>query len=922
MKNILKISFVLFLWLMCQYSIMAQSENRELISGLFLGISFERFVAQVESNTSYRFYYKSQDILELRVNMSAENNSLSDILSTLFSNTELKFFIDDNQNVYITKGVLVNNTVHQGFKIPSENQNIPLEGQAEIAQQTESTTLDRNTLWEIGSTETHDGSGYATLSGVIQAKSTREPISGALVTGPQISDRIVSDQNGKFSVRLPLGRQSLVVQGFGLGQERRSINVMGDGGLNITMEEDFISLGEVTVSSNRPINVEKVQMGVETMDISTMKKMPLLLGEVDVIRSILTLPGVNTVGEASVGFNVRGGAADQNLILYNEATIFNPSHLFGFFSAFNPDMVNGVDLYKTGIPIQYGGRLSSVLDVEGKYGNAESIQGGGGIGLLASRLNLEGPIGKNTTFNIGGRTTYSNWLLSLLDETTGFNNGRASFYDINLNLSHQIDGRNKLLFTGYLSGDSFRFERDTTFSYSNRNLNLSWIREQSDELSFKTTIGYDGYEFNIISDLNPSNSFDFGFDINQFHFKSLANYTAIPNHKLNFGVSSILFSLNPGTISPKGTGSLILDQRVDTERALESAIFINDEWELSDRFSLSLGARLMFYQFLGPTDVDIYQEGTIRTAETVVETISYSSNEIVQPYFGPEFRIFGRYLLNENSSIKAGFSSSRQHLHMVTNTSAIAPTDTWKLSDRYVRPQIGNQVSAGYFTFIPSRFLEASFEVFYRTMDNLLDYRSGATLILNNAIERDILRTEGQAYGIEVLLKKNVGRLNGWLSYTYSRSLLRTSPDELGQKINMGRFYPSNFDQPHDVFLVLNYEITKRVMPAITANYSTGRPITLPIAKFDYLDVDRVFFSDRNAFRIPDFFRIDASVNFEGNHKIEKLAHSSWSIGVYNLLGRSNPYSAYFTPINGTLQGFQLSIFARPIPFITYNFRF
>lgn len=351
-------------------------------------------------------------------------------------------------------------------------------------------------------------------------------------------------------------------------------------------------------------------------------------------------------------------------------------------------------------------------------------------------------------------------------------------------------------------------------------------------------------------------------------------------------------------------------------------MFLNDEWELSEKLSLSLGARLMLYQFLGPADIDIYREGVIKTGETVVETIGFSTNEVAQNYFGPEFRFFARYLLNQHSSIKAGFSSSRQHLHLVTNTSAIAPTDTWKLSDPHVRPQLGNQVSAGYFTVIPSKNLELSFETFYRTMDNLLDYRSGATLILNNALERDILASEGKAYGVEFLLKKDIGRLNGWLSYTYSRSLLRTSPEELGQKINNGRFYPSNFDQPHDVFLVLNYEITKRVMPSLTANYSTGRPITLPIAKFDYLDVERVYFSDRNAYRIPDFFRIDASVNFEGNHRIEKLAHSSWSVGVYNLLGRSNPYSAYFTPINGTLQGFQLSIFARPIPFVTYNFRF
>ena len=336
----------------------------------------------------------------------------------------------------------------------------------------------------------------------------------------------------------------------------------------------------------------------------------------------------------------------------------------------------------------------------------------------------------------------------------------------------------------------------------------------------------------------------------------------------------------------------------------------------------SYGLRYVVYNYLGPNTVNEYPSNSIKTEETKIGETSYSSGEIINTYQGPEVRFSARYALDNFTSIKAGYNSMRQHLHMLTNTSAIAPTDTWKLSDPHLAPQLGDQWAIGFFKNFRSNIIETSAEIYYRKMRNLVDFRSGASLILNDNIEQDVINTQGKAYGIELMAKKTEGKLNGWISYTYSRSLFRTNPEELGEMVNRGKFYPSNFDQPHDIMLAGNFEFTKRINTSINANYSTGRPITLPIAKFYYNGSERVYYSDRNAYRIPDYFRVDLSFNIEGNHKVRKLAHASWSMGVYNLLGRANPYSVYFSPENGTIQGYKLSIFARPIPFITYNFKF
>ncbi|WP_339921983.1 TonB-dependent receptor [uncultured Cyclobacterium sp.] len=918
-KKILRLSSLLCM-VFVQLSV-AQTPDKDRISGIFSGISFNQFARMIESKSDYKLFFKPADVDTLSININAYESPIEDILDEVFTSTELFYAIDNEKRIFISKGSALDMRLPANFfEVQKAEKDLNLFENSQ--QESEDRTFAKNRLWEIGNSSASPGETNAILEGKITSAESKEPIIGALIYTTGQNAKSISDEYGHYSITLPKGRHTLVFQNFGAYQEQRQVNLLGGGQLNVEMDDNIISLTEVTVTSEKSANIERPEMGLASITVQSLKKLPAVLGEVDVLRAILTLPGVKTVGEASAGFNVRGGAADQNLILFNGATIYNPTHLFGLFSAFNPDMVESVDLYKAGVPVQFGGRLSSVLDIKSKYGSSEKIKGGGGIGLMTSRLYLEGPISDKTTFALGGRSTYSNWLFGFLDEESEFRDSRASFHDLNLNMKHQINENNEVTLSTYWSKDSFRFDKDTVFNYQNRNLSATWTHYFSDRLEGKFHLGHDQYSFNIQSQQDPLNAFTFGFGMDQSSWKNHFTYDLNDKHQLDFGMNAIYYNLNPGKQVPQGSESILLNERVTRENALETSFFVGDNYEFNPKLMFSYGLRYVIYNYLGPNTINEYPANTIKTEDTKTGESTYSSGEFINTYQGPEVRFSARYSLDNFTSIKAGYNSMRQHLHMLTNTSAIAPTDTWKLSDPHLAPQMGQQWAIGFFKNYQSNIIETSIEVYYRKMKNLVDFRSGASLILNDNIEQDILNTEGKAYGVEMMAKKTEGKLNGWVSYTYSRSLLRTNPEELGEKVNKGKLYPSNFDQPHDIMLAGNFEFTKRINTSVNANYSTGRPITLPIAKFYYNGSERVFYSDRNDHRIPDYFRVDLSFNIEGNHKVKKLAHASWSLGIYNVLGRANPYSVYFSPENGSIQGYKLSIFARPIPFITYNFKF
>jgi hypothetical protein len=663
-------------------------------------------------------------------------------------------------------------------------------------------------------------------------------------------------------------------------------------------------------------------MSVEKLTIKNIKQVPVAFGEADVLRVITTLPGVTSAGEAGTGFNVRGGSVDQNLILFNDATIYNPSHVFGFFTAFNPDQIKAVELYKSAVPEKFGGRLSSVLDVTSKEGNSKQIAGVGGIGPLTSKLTVEGPIGsEKTTFIAGGRTTYSNWLLKKLPDER-YRNSRASFYDINLNINHSLNAKNNLYAMGYVSRDKFKLNNDTTYSYGTYNWNLKWKHIFSNKLYGVITGGQDHYTYSVASERSKVDAFKLGFSINQAHVRSSFSWSPTNDHQIELGFNSIYYQLRPGYYHPNDSQSVVVRKDLQYEQALETGLYIGDRINITPDLSVNLGIRYSIFNYLGPYNVYQYAPGVPRDTTTIKDTVPYAKHKVIRTYQSPEYRLSARYAFSENTSVKLSFNTTRQYIHMLSNTTIISPTDTWKLSDADIRPQQGVQWSAGVYRNFRNNAIETSVEAYYKTMRNVLDFKSGARLILNQHIAADVISARGKSYGAEVMIKKVSGKLNGWISYTYSRTLLRTDDPLAGENINKGEYYPASFDKPHNVNFIGNYRFTHRFSISTNIVYTSGRPITLPVAIFELGGTQRVYYSERNQYRIPDYFRADLSFTLEGNHKLKQKTHNSWSFGVYNLTARKNPYSVYFTQENGVIRGHQLSIFGTIIPFVTYNFRF
>ncbi len=908
MKGFYKSLFLLLAAFCWSQSAFSQEEDR--ITGFFPGITFDRFADLVEKETAYRFYFKESDVDGLLVNLQANNDKLEDVLGVVFLKTDFKFSISAQKEVFVSKGEKL-----QVDFLPNYFQ-APTSGISGSAAQDE---FVRNRRYVIG---IPGGGNEAKLVGVVKSLENNQPIEGAIVYEKESMQQTITDKEGKYEITIPKGYKTLLVQNIGGYTEQRLLDVQGNGTLDLNIGEGVFALNEVVVRSGALTNVSRPEMGVQSLSVQQMRKLPAVMGEVDIIKGILTMPGVNTAGEASVGFNVRGGAADQNLILLDQNTLFNPSHLFGFFSAVNSDMVQGVELYKAGVPASLGGRLSSVLQVTPKKGRTDKIGGSGGIGPMTSRLSIDGPVGENTTFILGTRLTYSDWLLDALQDRIDLGASRAFFADFNGAVEHRFSEKDAIRVSGYLSKDEFQFDPDTVYSYSNQNFAVSWTHYFNDELEATFSAGQDGYDFMVEGEDNPLNSYQYRFDIKQQFLKAQFRQEKGDRHILTYGVHGIYYQLNPGRINPLGAESIVIPDQVASEKAMDWSLFIGDEFEINEQLTMSGGLRYNLYRFLGPQTLPVYAAGEPFLSENITGETVFGNGENVQTYHGPEFRFSARYALSNWSSIKAGVNSMRQNIHLLSNSSVITPTDTWKLSDPFLKPQRGIQYALGYFRNMKQGMYELSAEVYYRTMQNLLDYKSGAQIVLNDRIEQDVLVTQGRAYGAEFYLRKLQGKLNGSIAYTYSRSLLQTDPTERKEKINRSEWYPSNFDQPHNANVVINYELSRRLNMTMAGKYSTGRPVTLPIAKFEYGGAERVYFSDRNSFRVPDYFRMDFSINLEGNHKVNKLAHASWSFGVYNILGRDNAYSVYFVPEGGKLQGYQLAIFAEPIPFITYNFRF
>jgi len=874
-------------------------------------ISILTLMEQVEKNTSYRIYTNlSKPFMVKKRGGAATLELLQEALKGTFWRVNVY-----GKNVFVMQDFFLQKDLPVGWYGKSE------EGQD--VRLTE-VLVSENKIYEIGDKFRPSKARKIKLTGQVIDFKTNAPAVGIHIIRREPWTVAVTDEHGHFNMELEPGYHLLELQGVTVKDARRHLMLYADADVRIELEEQNLMMEEVLVTAGREEAVKSTVLGMERLKPSLLKNIPMAMGEVDVLKMIQSLPGVKSVGEVSNGFNVRGGATDQNLMLLNGGTIYNPNHMFGFFTAFNSDMVDHVEIYKSSIPSQYGGRISSVLNITGKEANKEKFVGVAGIGLLTSKLNLEIPLWKErTSLLLSGRTTYSDWMLDMVPTKSGYRNGKAGFYDIGATFSHSFNERNKLNIYGYYSRDRFAFNGNEKYGYGNMNVSAHWRSFFSDRLTGDFSVGYDHYDYWNDETVDSLQAARLSFDINQYFAK--ANFDLnLEKHKLNFGVSSMLYHIGAGTYEPLGKHSMVAYDELQKDKALESAVYLGEEWEVTPKLSLNVGVRYSMFNAMGPRDYYTYLPGTLPSESTMADTVSVTGNKFLKTYHGPEFRLSGRYAFTDDFSVKAGFNTMRQYIHKVSNTSIMSPTDTWKLSDVNIKPQQGWQLAGGLYYHTPDAVWEFSLEGYYKKMKDYLDYRSGAKLLMNHHLETDVINTEGYAYGVELEVKKPKGKLNGWASYTYSRTFLRQNDKRIARPINGGDWYPTEYDKPHDFKFVGNYKFTRRYSLSMNMDYSTGRPTTIPAGQFhDHkLNTNQIFYTDRNSYRVPDYFRVDLSFNVEYSHHLTLATHSSISFGVYNLTGRKNVYSIYYVLENKRIQGYKMSIFGAPIPFVTYNIKF
>lgn len=752
---------------------------------------------------------------------------------------------------------------------------------------------------------------------------TGEAMVGATVTVPELGMNRITDANGSIELILERAEYNLQFRFVGYETIDYPITSVGDGRIAIRMIQEDFQLDDVVIFGSDPEkNIKSTDMGAIKLSMNSIKELPPFLGEVDIIRSLATLPGVSQVGEAAAGLNVRGGGADQNLIQFAGAPIYNPTHLFGLFTSFNADIVNDVTLYKSVIPSRFGGRGSSILDILPKAGSVTDWGADLTVSNVSGKVGVNGPIVKDkVSMKAGFRMSYINWFLGALSNPD-LKNSRANFYDGNLVISAPISENNEFTYSFYTSYDDFAFSSDTTISWKNTSHSLQWKSRLTEKLSLEALGYYTQYDYTIFN-LSGINNFDLNSGIQDYGVKAFLTYQFSEGNKITAGADIKELTIQPGDLIPSGGAeSGILPKKVQDEFGRESGVHFQHEFELGEKFGMSYGLRYDSYQYLGPRTVRQYAENQPISDGTVVGETTYGQGEKITSYDGLGPRASLRYSLSKNSSFKAGYNKMFQFIHLISNTATIAPTDVWKLSDQFLEPQVVDQYSLGFYNNFKGNIFETSIEVYYKDIQNVVEYKDGANLILQNNLETELVPAEGQAYGIELYVKKNLGRMTGWISYTYSRSLRRVLTPYEEENINGGEWFASNFDKPHDLTLIGNYKVSTNTSISATFGYSTGRPVTFPEAKFDFSGNSLAYFVNRNEQRLPDFHRLDLAVNFKLNGK-GKFFEGDWTFSILNVYGRKNPFSLFFADEAGAPpQAFRLAILGVPLASISYSIKF
>lgn len=870
MKHIISACFFLFSWGVFSQNVTVTVDQT---------VTLKDFFKQIENQTDFKFAFTDQ------INTSQRYFTQK----SAYNNIEIKQLINElNKSTSIQFSIVGSNIFVKQKAVKTAKKKNKLTGQV----------LDEN----------------------------REPVIGANVFIIELSTGITTDINGMFTIELDRGIYNLVVSYVGLKNKERQIAVDDDVRIKFNMDSDSQELEQVIVTNSKAVDVRNTQMSVNKLSMAEIKRIPVAMGEPDPLKSILTLPGVTNAGEASSGFNVRGGAADQNLILLDGGPVYGDSHMFGFFSIFNADVVNGLDLYKGGIPSKFGGRVSSVLDVTQQTGDFENFKVNGGIGLISSRLLVQGPIKKDVgSFLIAGRASYAHLFLKLAD-----NNNSAMFYDINAKFNYRLGANNSLAFSGYFGNDVFDINDRFASTYGNTMGILSWKHKFYDNLNTNLSVFYSDYKFNLGL---QQEDFDWNNNIRTYGLKYGWNHIVTDKFKLNYGIDGQYYNFNPGTVQPTSSDSQFNYKQLDKKYSLETSAYVDFENQITPKLNLRYGLRYSMFYRLGNETINTYEDGKavvynplyhIYQEGTPTGTISYGSGEKISSFNNLEPRVALSYAFNDNSSVKASYNRMAQYIHILSNTQSPLPTSIWTPSGPFTKPQLLNQYAAGYFRNFKDGDYSFEGELFYKNIQNRIDYIDGADILANNNIEQVILNGKARSYGMELLFRKNTGNFTGWVSYTLSRAEQKTpgrTAEEPG--VANGNWYLSGYDKLHNLSIVGSYEYNPKW--SFNANFTlqSGQPVTYANGYYEFGGINIPNFSLRNENRLPLFHHLDLAATYTPKPDKKKGWQSYWVFSLYNVYNRKNAASMTFATNEdtGANETRRLSIFGI-VPGISYNFKF
>lgn len=778
----------------------------------------------------------------------------------------------------------------------------------------------------------------ATLSVRVLHGEDGTPIEGVQLAIRPCNCGGITDRDGRFSITLSRQRYALEFYYLGFRGERREIDLDESTELVVRMSEQVEQLSEVVLRARSIAqNLESPQMGALQLEMKEIKKIPMALGEFDVLRGMTLLPGVNSAGEVSNGLSVRGGSLDQNLILYDYAPVFNPTHLFGLFSVFTPEVISQVDLYRANIPARYGGRTSSVLDVKTRNPFPEKFRMSGGVGLVSSRLAIEAPLIKDKlNLSLGGRAGFTDFLLPLFSER--LDNTRARFQDATMKLLWLAGEKDQVAFTGFYSWDFYQLDLITKIQDINAKNNQYKFRTLNGTLAWTHVLGEKASLRNILvtSDYRPENIFPEQESPNEIRYESNIRYLSYNTEYLRYpsegldwfaGLQAVKYRISPGSLDP-GTGNSINPVQLSEENSYEFSGYGNLNWKPLEKLSLSAGLRLNHFVLVGPYTEPTFESGT----GNLTGTTTFEKGAGVKTYNSVEPRVGLNYSLGENSSFKASYARLNQYLQNLYNTTTPLPTSRWKTSDPLIKPQQSDAFGLGFYQGLADKRVELNIETYYRTSRNNLTYKAGADFFLEPYLQREVIQAEGKAYGIEVGLRKPEGKINGWLNYTYARSLLRSNGESLRERINDNEWYPSEYDRPHVFNSTLNFEGDRYNTLSFNFTLQSGRPYTAPNGVFRYQDIDIPIFIERNNVRLRPYHRLDFSWTVRYSKKLNRRWIGDWTFTVYNVYARRNPFNLFYTQRQGSENGdifldsplgsFELSVINSPVFALTYNFTF